>query len=387
MPEKLDTIMDVLDRHDAGESFSPYPTSGNGEEYDIVDNVAIISVHGTLLKRIPFPLSSLSGLASMREVGELVNRADNDQSVDAIVLDIDSPGGTVDGTAELAGIVAGTKKPVIAYVDGLAASAAYWIASQTDAIVLSSETAEVGSIGVVVMHVDRSGADAKAGIKRTYITAGKYKRIGNDAEPLADDAKEYISERLDIVYRLFVASVAKGRGTTEESVLSDMADGRIFLGSEAIGRGMVDSIGTFSGAVEMAASAAANRRMERIKMDYQEITGDGLRQERPGLVAELVDAASAEILATERDRVSKILEMSDDQPALSLELILAGASIEDAACRMISDAKERRRKESEVALREDAETFAGIQHGGDPVIVEKKNHLAEAAKALSAERK
>ena len=169
-----------------------------------------------------------------------------DPKVRGILLNIDSPGGGIDGTADLAGMIhsARGEKPVVAFTDGVMASAAYWIGSAADAVYISGDTPQVGSIGVVAAHMDISKAEEMMGVKTTEITAGKYKRIASRHAPLSQEGRQTMQEMVDYVYSAFVGDVAKHRGVSEEQVLEQMADGRIFFGRQAVNAGLVDGVST-----------------------------------------------------------------------------------------------------------------------------------------------
>jgi type IV secretory pathway TrbL component len=127
------------------------------------------------------------------------------------------------------------------------ASAAYWIGSAAHAIYASSDTTQVGSIGVVAAHVDVSKAYDMAGVKVTEITAGTYKRIASNYSPLTQDGRASIQDSVDQIYSVFLNEVAKHRGASGSDVVHDrMADGRIFMGQKAIDAGLVDGISTLS---------------------------------------------------------------------------------------------------------------------------------------------
>ena len=131
------------------------------------------------------------------------------------------------------------------------ASAAYWIGSAANQVIVE-RTAQVGSIGVLYMHYDWSKYDAEMGLKVTVITSGKYKAIGNNAEPLSDDARAIIQAEMDQIYDLFIETVARNRGVSTEKVLVDMADGRVFIGQQAVEAGLADQTGSFEDALEAA---------------------------------------------------------------------------------------------------------------------------------------
>ena len=170
----------------------------------------------------------------------------NDPQVKAICFYIDSPGGTVDGTQELANLIYENRgsKPIIGYSDGMVCSAAYWIFSAMDQRFISGDTVQVGSIGVVSTHVDISKLEDQIGIKTTEITAGKFKRIASMHSPLSDDGRATIQDQVDHLYSVFVGDVARNLGVGVDQVLADMADGKTFFGKQAIAAGMVDGVST-----------------------------------------------------------------------------------------------------------------------------------------------
>ncbi len=246
IPERLTGIIAQIQ----SASLKAPTTVENPAEYSIDGGVAVINIRGVLAKR-PGWLQMLFGSTAMQTIGEQVNQAKKDPKVKSILLNVDSPGGTVDGTNDLAEIVraASEKKPVVTFVNGMAASAAYWIGSSADWII-TPQTGEVGSIGVVQAHYDYSVANEKAGVKRSFIYAGKYKTIGNDSEPLSEDGKAYIQAGVDYVYSLFVDSVAQNRGLPVQSILD--TEGRIYIGTQAIDSGLADQIGDLDQAIAKA---------------------------------------------------------------------------------------------------------------------------------------
>lgn len=209
--------------------------------YEMDGPVAIIPVKGTLAKN-GLEFFGFQLLTSMRDIGASLRQAAADPAVRAIMLDVESPGGTVDGIEELAASVsaAGQSKPLYAYADGLMASAAYWASCGARSIGASS-TAQVGSIGVVLMHREVSKALDNAGIKVNFLTAGRYKAAGNQAEPLTDEMRAYIQSNIDDVYGMFLSAVEAGRGVSREKALS-MADGKIFLAGQAQTLGLIDRV-------------------------------------------------------------------------------------------------------------------------------------------------
>src|SRR3990167_6400724 len=119
---------------------------------------------------------------------------------------------------------------------------------------MKGETTQVGSIGVVATHIDISKAEEKAGIKTTEVVAGKYKRVASMYEPLSEEGFNSIQEKVDYIYSLFINDIAKFRGVSPEQVLADMAEGRVFIGANAIKAGLVDGVSTLDGLVSSAAA-------------------------------------------------------------------------------------------------------------------------------------
>jgi len=168
-----------------------------------------------------------------------------DARVKAIIFDVDSPGGSVEGVTELASEIynARKKKPSIAVANAQAASAAYWLASAAGELVVTP-SGQVGSIGVYVAHQDESKALENEGVRITLISAGKYKTEGNPSEPLADEARAAIQSKVDDYYTMFVKGVAQNRGSTQAAVRDGYGQGRMVLASQAVKLNMADRVAT-----------------------------------------------------------------------------------------------------------------------------------------------
>lgn len=164
--------------------------------------------------------------------------------IDQIVLRIDSPGGTVAGTAETADVIRNLSKPVIAFVDGMAASAAYWLASQADQIVMGSVTSEVGSIGVITAAVDDSGAQDREGVKINVFRSAPLKAPGAYGERLNPDQVASIQRDLADFHSVFASAVAGGRGLDEKQTEA-ATTGETWRPTAAIAMGLADSVETF----------------------------------------------------------------------------------------------------------------------------------------------
>lgn len=205
--------------------------------------IAVVPVYGTIVQRAS-QLGLCEGGTSTQALSQALRQASADDSVSAVLLDIDSPGGSVYGVAELAAEIRGSSKPVTAIANSLAASAAYWIGSQA-AEFFVTPGGEVGSIGVWMAHQSFEGALKQAGVDVTLISAGKYKVEGHPYGPLGEDARAFLQSRVSDYYNAFTRDVAKGRKTTADAVRSGMGEGRVLGAQAAKEQGMVDGVMTF----------------------------------------------------------------------------------------------------------------------------------------------
>lgn len=260
-PEALSSFVGSLQTMlsaEAPEARTSAKSGATRAAYEMEGPVAIIPVKGTLSKN-GLEFFGFQLLTSMRDIGAAIRQAAADPAVRAIMLDVESPGGTVDGIEELAASVAaaGQSKPLYAYADGLMASAAYWASCGARSIGASS-TAQVGSIGVVLMHREVSKALDNAGIKVSFLTAGRYKAAGNQAEPLTDEMRAYLQSNIDDVYGMFLSAVEAGRKVSREKAQT-MADGKIFLAGQAQTLGLIDRVCSRSDFINRIALAVATQ--------------------------------------------------------------------------------------------------------------------------------
>jgi capsid assembly protease len=236
MSATAESIVEPRSETDLQAVTRPGPKSGR---------VAVVNVFGTITHRDSFWSQFFGGGTTVERLIATLREYGADPSVSTVLLHVDSPGGTVSGVPELAAEVRAlsAQKTVVALANSLAASAAYWVASQADEIIASPE-ALIGSIGVFTMHEDYSQALEQMGVKTTYISAGKYKTEANPTEPLGDEAREHLQGLVDAAYSLFVSDVAKGRKTTRAKVLSDFGQGRVFPAGAAKEMGLIDRVAT-----------------------------------------------------------------------------------------------------------------------------------------------
>ena len=209
--------------------------------------IAVIPIYGVITQRGNM-VDDVSGpgMVSTQIVTQMLRQAVADDAVSQILLDIDSPGGSVYGVSELSDAIlsARAQKPVVAIANSLAASAAYWVGSQASEFYVTSG-GEVGSIGVWQAHQDYSKAMDEAGVKTTLISAGKFKVEGNPYAPLDEEAQGFMQSRVDDYYASFTKAVAKGRGVPITQVRDGMGQGRVLGADAALAQNMVDGIASF----------------------------------------------------------------------------------------------------------------------------------------------
>lgn len=210
-------------------------------------SVAAIPVRGPLFRHASL-FTVASGATSYQTLRTDLQAALDDESVKSIVLDIDSPGGEVNGLAELGDAIyaARQQKQVTAYVGGTAASAAYWLASAASQIVVSP-TAELGSIGVIMAHLDDSKAREAAGQRVIQFISSQSpdKRLNLDSK----DGRAKMQQRVDDLGEIFVGAVARNRNVTNETVMGDFGKGTVMIASRALAAGMADRVSDFESVV------------------------------------------------------------------------------------------------------------------------------------------
>jgi signal peptide peptidase SppA len=256
LPEKLEAIDAFLKMKLAGGMASPEVIAAIRVDNEISaarakslaagapGAVAVLPLYGIINQRYAGDFSGPSG-TSVQEFTQQFRQALNDPNVKAIVIDVDSPGGTVSGVEELATeIYNGRKqKKITAVSNCLCASAAYWLASQANEVCVSP-TSMTGSIGVYQLHEDDSEALAAMGVKMSFISAGKYKVEGNPYQPLDDEARGAMQGTVDDFYGMFTKAVARGRGVAAKAVAAGYGQGRVLTAPDAVKQGLADRIAT-----------------------------------------------------------------------------------------------------------------------------------------------
>ncbi len=256
MPERLNAVSAVMARWSshapattevlagintdkiAREARRQTANSVSGGGIAVLPLYGVITQRGNMIEDVSGP-----GSVSTQKFAVALRQALADESVSQILIDIDSPGGSVYGVAELADeiVAARAQKPIIAIANSLAASAAYWIGCSASEFYVTPG-GEVGSIGVWQAHFDYSKALASEGVTPTLISAGTYKVEGNPYAPLDPEAQAFMQSRVDDYFLAFSKAVAKGRGVPIAQVRNGMGQGRVLGAEAAIEQHMVDGI-------------------------------------------------------------------------------------------------------------------------------------------------
>lgn len=238
--------------------------------------IAVLPLYGVVTQRGNM-VDDVSGpgSTSTQQFSVALRQLLADDTVGQILIDIDSPGGSVYGVAELADEIqaARSQKSIVAVANSLAASAAYWIGCSANEFYVTPG-GEVGSIGVWQAHQDYSRALDEAGVKTTLISAGKFKVEGNPYSPLDAEAQSFMQSRVDDYYAAFTKAVARGRGVPISQVREGMGQGRVLGADAALAQNMVDGIATLDDVI---------KKMRRDARQLSKPGANRLRQARNAL--------------------------------------------------------------------------------------------------------
>ena len=266
-PHRLEQIHGIYSAWARGESVDVAaveakigrPLVNDPQGYEVVDGAALIPMRGVMAPRMNL-MTQVSGGTSTELFVRDVRAALEDPSVRSLVIMADTPGGAVAGTQRAAAAVMAARgiKPVATYVEGLMASAGVWVGTAADVVMMESATSQAGSVGVVATHVDVSKQEEALGVKTTEIVAGTFKRAASQYGPLTEMGRQVLQNEVDYLYGLFVSDVAAQRGVSVEQVLESMADGRMFIGQQAVDAGLVDGIATLEETINILNDRAAS---------------------------------------------------------------------------------------------------------------------------------
>lgn len=245
-PAALEVILDIASRERLSAEELRALEVEAGKKFDNAriahkrGSVGVVPVSGPIFRHASL-MTRLSGATAVSDVAADIKMLADEEEVKSILLNIGSPGGEVAGIEELAVYIrqVDRKKPVAAYVDGQAASAAYWIASAARTI-YSSSTSSVGSIGVVMVYRDTRKALERAGVSDIEIVSSQSPRKRPD--PATEAGRSQIQERVDDIADIFVGAIAKNRGVARSDVLTKFGKGGEMIAAKALSAGMIDGI-------------------------------------------------------------------------------------------------------------------------------------------------
>ena len=286
------------------------------------DGVAIIPVTGPLFRYANL-FTAVSGASSYELIARDFTAALENPQIKGIILDIDSPGGEVNGVSELSNMVyaARGKKPVVAYASGDAASGAYWIASAADEIVVS-DTSALGSIGVVGVYRGKStGANSDVEIVSSQ---SPHKRL----DPQTDEGRARLQARIDSMADVFIGAIARNRDVAGEIVQTHYGGGDVMIGARAVEAGLADRVGSLEQLIQELSGLSKSPPLEgffatktpTVKQEKKPMDLETLTKEHPGLVTQIKQDG----VRAERKRLDDILSCSEakDRQKLATEIAL-----------------------------------------------------------------
>lgn len=261
--------------------------------------VAVLALKGVITPE-PSLLSMLMGASpgGLKGFRSQLAQAAASEQVKSILIDVDSPGGSTALLPETAADIreARKSKPVVAVANNMAASAAYWLASQADELV-ATPSALVGSVGTFAVHEDWSAFNEKLGVEPTFVSAGEHKLDMSEAGPLSEDGRAQMQAVVDHMQGLFEADIAKGRGIRAETVRASYGQGAILTAADAQKAGMVDRVES----IEQAAGRMVRGRVSR----RSRVTAEAPALQPAALAEEngpVVDKPEPKVESTEEER-------------------------------------------------------------------------------------
>jgi len=354
-PGVLQQLAAIVERHISGTALpaadveaivaardqrASHPDSERIGNTEIIPISGVIAKYSRQVNRVSQPRGT-----SVERIREQLEAAMADEAVGRVLLRIESPGGTVDGLADLADEIhaAGDRKPVIAYADGMACSAAYYLGSQALRF-YASRDAVVGSIGVYAVVLDSSRRAENLGLRLHIIRSGPHKGAGEPGIPISDEQLEPLRRRVDFHFQEFLAAVRRGRGIDADRLV-EAATGESFLPAEARERGLIDGIKTFRQALAaatpapriIAATPAARTKGNPMSDDAIDKTD---RQNEIDLEAER-KAAADKATEAERQRIAAIGDALGDFPEVLQLATREGDTLTEAKARAFDSIRVR----------------------------------------------
>lgn len=334
--------------------------------YELVDGVAVIPMEGVISRQGGW---YGTGLRTMQAA---LDHALADPAARAVLFSVYSPGGSASGVKEFSDAIFAARrvKPCAAWVDGLCASAAYWLASATGAV-YAGPSAIVGSIGVILRHLDKSGLNAQLGLAYTYVTAGSYKAVGNPDAALSDRDMAVLQTRVDAFYELFCGDVAQRMGLAPDNRTA-WADGRDFLANEAEQLGLVT-------ALVSSRADAIQKLLKETHMDKSE-----LAKNHPDLLAS-IQSEAAEAARKEQESAAQQRAEQATATALALMETVCGAEAAGKVRALVQAgvSPEQLQAAAQILLPEKPEKPAPAGKKADPAAANPNAEMLAAIKAAT----
>jgi signal peptide peptidase SppA len=310
-------------------TYSQSTTASTVATYTYPDNVSVIPISGTLVHKSS-GLQAMSGLTSYQSIAQKFQSALSDPDTDTIVMDINSPGGEVAGVFDLSEYIYNSRgtKPIIAFANDLCCSAAFALASSAHRVYVT-RTANAGSIGVILVHEDRSAANANSGVKYTTITAGTHKSDYSPNSPLTDSAMARAQAQVNTIYDLFVSTVARNLSIDESVVRSTEA--LTYMGEDSVTHKLAHKVvitSDFLASLNKGEPTMSNLPNVQTTPPTPEAASTQAQVDHNQRILQATTAA----IQTERDRCFEILEACQlgDCLALAPDLIADGSSPDTA---------------------------------------------------------
>lgn len=326
----INNNLELAEEYEEAESSLPYTIKLRSNSNPAISkNISVIPIEGSLMK------SDYCGAPGMQTIANRIKLADESPQVDGIILKVDSPGGTVDGTQELGDVVKNVSKPIVSFADGLMASAAYWVGSSADMVIAKDNTTEVGSIGVVMSFVDYDEYYAKEGIKTHTVFADqsseKWKEIEDASKGDYSTLKEWT---LNPLAKEFQDTVLSNRPDVKDKALH----GRVFLAKDAKKMGLIDKIGNFEIAIKEL-NKLINKNVMSEKNKEVEMT---IPEDEKGFFEKLVSLVKPEVKDISEDTKAEYEKnLSDSAHELSeLKSKLEELDIENKSLKSKVDEKD-----------------------------------------------
>jgi len=350
-PLWLESFFAQISELNVTESIADIEVAVKPRSYSVIGGRAVINISGVLLKTVPGWLRFWGIEATgYDEIQAQIGQAMADDSIQGIHLQVSSPGGIIDGLAATADAIfaARSSKKVTASVEDMAASAAYWLASQAETIE-ADRTAEVGSIGVYTVYLDSSKAADEAGFKVVLIKSGEHKGMGVMGVEISDEQIAAVQDVIDKLTGQFVDSVAAGRAM-DAGAVKKLATGRLWIAADAKKLGLIDRVTTN----KQTGNSNVQSKKGETKMDNENETAQA---EIEKAVTESAAAASA----AETERMKAMSEAFADDPEYAIKAFTAGKTLEQAKADYCDVLREK------LAKKPEEKKTAGGAGGGEPL--------------------